>query len=46
MKQMEAEGQAFLLPNGGSQIWPVWTRKVALDMIEEAGAAGITMEKR
>jgi hypothetical protein len=34
---MESDGQCFLKPNGGNQLWPVWTRKVALDMITEAG---------
>lgn len=41
LQRMEADGQALLTGNGGkkrNQIWPVWTRKVALDMVEGAGA--------
>lgn len=37
MKRMEADGNAFLVERR-NEIWPVWTRKVALDMMEEAGA--------
>ena len=37
LKRMERDGQCFLSPKGGNQLWPVWTRKVALDMITEAG---------
>lgn len=37
LKRMERDGHAFLNPNGRNQLWPVWTRKVALDMIREAG---------
>jgi len=37
MKRMEADGQCLLGPGNHNQIWPVWTRKVALDMVEEAG---------
>jgi len=37
MKRMEADGQCILGPGGRNQIWPTWTKKVALDMIEEAG---------
>lgn len=37
LQRMERDGQAFLGPSGRNQIWPVWTKKVALDMVEEAG---------
>ncbi len=37
LERMEQDGQAFLGPEGRNSIWPVWTRKVALDMITEAG---------
>ena len=37
LKRMERDGQCFLSPKGRNQIWPVWTKKVALDMITEAG---------
>lgn len=37
LQRMERDGHAFLNPNGRNQLWPVWTRKVALDMIQEAG---------
>jgi hypothetical protein len=37
MKRMEADGQCLLWGNGRNQLWPVWTRKVALDMVLEAG---------
>lgn len=37
IRRMEADGQAFWTPPGRNQIWPVWTKKVALDMVEEAG---------
>lgn len=36
LKRMESDGNAFLVGKG-NQIWPVWTRKVALDMITDAG---------
>jgi hypothetical protein len=37
MKRMEADGQCLLWENGRNQLWPVWTRKVALDMVLDAG---------
>ena len=37
LKRMESDGQCILGSRGGNQLWPVWTRKVALDMITEAG---------
>ncbi len=37
MKRMEADGCCILGPGPRNQIWPPWTKKVALDMIEEAG---------
>lgn len=37
VKRMEADGQCLLGERGRNQLWPVWTRKVALDMVEEAG---------
>jgi ribulose 1,5-bisphosphate synthetase/thiazole synthase len=37
LERMERDGHAFLHPNGRNSLWPVWTRKVALDMIREAG---------
>lgn len=37
LKRMEADGNAFFAGKG-NQIWPAWTRKVALDMVTEAGA--------
>ena len=37
LERMERDGQALLGPRGRNQLWPVWTRKVALDMITEAG---------
>jgi len=36
LRRMEADGNAFLVDKR-NQIWPVWTRKVALDMVTEAG---------
>jgi len=37
LKRMERDGQCLISENGRNQLWPVWTRKVALDMIDEAG---------
>jgi hypothetical protein len=37
MERMAADQRALLEPNGRNEIWPAWTRKVALDMIQEAG---------
>jgi len=37
MQRMEADGNAFIVGKR-NELWPVWTRKVALDMMEEAGA--------
>jgi ribulose 1,5-bisphosphate synthetase/thiazole synthase len=36
VKRMEREGQCFLSGHR-PQLWPPWTKKVALDMVEEAG---------
>jgi len=53
LKRMERDGQCLIGEKGGNQLWPVWTRKVALDMILEAGvepylhawASNVVMEK-
>jgi len=37
VERMERDGQALLGARGRNQLWPVWTRKVALDMVTEAG---------
>ena len=39
LERMASEGQAFLAPERryGNQIWPPYTKKIALDMITEAG---------
>ena len=37
LQRMEADGQCLLGENGRNQLWPPWTRKVALDMVQEAG---------
>ena len=37
LQRMKQDGKAFVNENGGNQLWPVWTKKVALDMITEAG---------
>jgi hypothetical protein len=37
LQRMQQDGKAFINENGRNQLWPVWTRKVALDMIQEAG---------
>jgi hypothetical protein len=39
LERMEKEGQAFLQRDGryNNQIWPPYTKKVALDMISDAG---------
>ncbi len=37
LKRMERDGQCLISEKGRNQLWPVWTRKVALDMIDEAG---------
>ena len=37
LERMQRDGQAFLTPNGRNQLWPIWTKKVALDMVTEAG---------
>ena len=37
LKRMERDGQCIIGERGRNQLWPVWTRKVALDMITEAG---------
>ncbi len=36
LKRMEAEGQALVRPTG-NQLWPPYTKKVAMDMVLEAG---------
>lgn len=35
--RMQADGQAYIDERGRNQIWPIWTKKVALDMVLEAG---------
>jgi len=38
LERMKRDGQCLLnSSNGGNQLWPVWTRKVAIDMVSEAG---------
>ncbi len=37
LKRMERDGQCLIGERGRNQLWPVWTRKVALDMVLEAG---------
>ena len=37
LKRMEEDGQCLIGEGGKNQLWPVWTRKVALDMVQEAG---------
>ena len=39
LKRMEADGQAFIIGENetGNQIWPPYTKKIAFDMVEEAG---------
>lgn len=38
LKRMEAEGQAFIYANETkNQIWPPYTKKIAFDMVDEAG---------
>lgn len=37
LERMQRDGQAFLTPSGRNQLWPIWTKKVALDMVTEAG---------
>lgn len=38
LKRMEKDGQAFITRNGTkNQIWPPYTKKIAFDMVEEAG---------
>lgn len=37
LRRMEKDGECRLSRNGHNQLWPVWTRKVALDMTGEAG---------
>ena len=36
LKRMEADGQAFVRETG-NQLWPPYTKKIALDMITDAG---------
>ena len=38
LQRMEKDGQAFITRNGTkNQIWPPYTKKIAFDMVEEAG---------
>ena len=39
LKRMEADGQAFIIGENetANQIWPPYTKKIAFDMVEEAG---------
>ena len=38
LKRMAKDGQAFITRNGTkNQIWPPYTKKIAFDMVEEAG---------
>lgn len=37
LERMQRDGHCILGPKGRNQLWPIWTRKVALDMISEAG---------
>lgn len=39
LKRMEADGQAFIIGDNetGNQIWPPYTKKIAFDMVDEAG---------
>lgn len=37
LERMEKDGYCILGPGTRNQLWPAWTRKVALDMIDEAG---------
>ena len=38
LQRMERDGQAFITRNGTkNQIWPPYTKKIAFDMVEEAG---------